>query len=42
MPNGTEHKNPPPPAAPPAGTPPTGPGGARPNDGNAQPPQNRH
>jgi hypothetical protein len=39
MPNGNEHKNPPPPPPPPSGTPPKGPGGVRPNDGNAQPPQ---
>ena len=35
MPN--EHKNPTPSPPPPGGAPPTGPGGARPDDGNAQP-----
>jgi hypothetical protein len=39
MPNGKEHKNPPPPTPPPGGTPPTGPSGPQPRDGNNQPPQ---
>jgi|HubBroStandDraft_1064217.scaffolds.fasta_scaffold102601_1 hypothetical protein len=39
MPNGKEHKNPPPPPPPPAGTKPGGAGGAKPNDGNQNPPQ---
>jgi hypothetical protein len=36
MPNGNEQKNPPPPPPPPGGT---KPGGARPADGNQNPPQ---
>jgi hypothetical protein len=39
MPNGNEHKNPPPPPPPPGGTKPGGTGGARPADGNQNPPQ---
>ena len=41
MPNGNEHKNPPPQPSTPGETSPTGPGGAQPNDGNAQPPQSQ-
>jgi hypothetical protein len=39
MPKGNEHKNPPPPPPPPAGNKPGGAGGAKPNDGNQNPPQ---